>query len=317
MELEPDYENMPRHRYRAERVDAGVRLDKFLVVRFPGYSRTLLQKLVKDGHVKRNGRSTRPGKTIEEGDRIDVRLPVLTRAYARPENIPLVVLHEDEALAIIDKPAGLTVHPGSGQRHGTLANALAYRFGELSNVQGQLRPGIVHRLDKDTTGVLLIAKVDLHHHYLARQFRERTLSKEYRAIVHGVVELDSDRISLPIGSDRYRPMRMAVRHDVGRAADTFYEVIERFPRHTYLKVRPKTGRTHQIRVHLSALGHSIVADPFYGGKADARVDRQMLHAFRLTFRHPLSGEEITFEAPIPRDMEGLLTHLRSLNDGDL
>ncbi|MHC4861105.1 MAG: RluA family pseudouridine synthase [Planctomycetota bacterium] len=311
---------MARHRFRAERVDNGVRLDKFLVVRFPGYSRSLLQKIVKEGHVKVNGRTTRPGRTVNEGDRIDVRLPVLTRPYARPENIPLDVLHEDDALAVINKPAGLTVHPGSGQREGTLANALAYRFGELSSVQGQLRPGIVHRLDKDTTGVLLIAKTDLHHHYLARQFRERSLTKEYLAVAHGVVELDSDLISLPIGPDRYRTLRMAVRHDIGRTSDTFYEVLERFPRHSYVRVRPKTGRTHQIRVHLSALGHPIVADALYGGKSgglEAIVDRQMLHAHRLTFRHPLSGEEVTFRAPIPEDMERLLEHLRSLNDGDL
>jgi 23S rRNA pseudouridine1911/1915/1917 synthase len=180
-------------------------------------------------------------------------------------------------------------------------------------VQGRLRPGIVHRLDKDTSGVLLIAKTNEHHHLLARQFRDRTVRKEYRAVVHGVVELDSDLISLPIGPDRHRPLRMAIRHDIGRASDTFYEVIERFPRHTYLRVLPKSGRTHQIRVHAAALGHPIVADPLYGGKAgefEEIVARQMLHAYRLAFVHPLDGEEMDFTAPLPADMEALLERLR-------
>ncbi len=313
MRPEPDRQNLVRHRFRATRVDAGTRLDKFLVVRFPGYSRTLLQKFVREGHVLRNGKPTRPGRIVEEGDVVSVRLPELTRPYAIPENIPLDILYEDEILAVVNKPAGLTVHPGAGQRRGTLANALAYRFGELSNVQGQLRPGIVHRLDKDTSGVLLVAKTDEHHHLLARQFRERTIRKEYLAVSHGVVELDSDLISLPIGPDRHRPMRMAIRHDVGRPSDTFYEVRERFRRCTFLRVRPKSGRTHQIRVHLAALGHPIVADTLYGGKIGefaGIVDRQMLHAHRITFRHPLSGEEVTFRAPIPPDMERLLETLR-------
>ena len=319
-ELQPDFSNLVRHRFLTTRADAGIRLDKFLVIRFPGYSRTLLQKLTKDGQVKVNGRTTRPGRTVEEGDRIDVRLPTLSRPYALPEDIPLEVLHEDEALAVINKPADMTIHPGSGQSHGTLANALAYRFGELSSVQGQLRPGIVHRLDKDTSGVLLIAKDNLNHHHLARQFRERTLTKEYRAIAHGVVELDSDLISLPLGPDRNRPQRMAIRHDVGRASDTFYEVVERFPRHTYLRVLPKSGRTHQIRVHLAALGHPIAADALYGGRSrelKGIVNRHMLHAFRITFRHPISQEMVSFTAPLPRDMERLLRHLRAFQDGGL
>ena len=310
---EPDFQNLVRHRFPALRVDGGTRLDKFLVIRFPGYSRTLLQKLVREGFVKVDGRATRPGKTVEEGQVIDVRLPELTRPYALPENIPLDVIYEDDVLAIINKPAGLTIHPGSGQRAGTLANALAYRFGELSNVQGQLRPGIVHRLDKDTSGVLLVAKVDRFHHFLATQFRERTVRKEYHAVAHGVVEFDSDMISLPIGPDRHRPTRQAVRHDIGRASDSFYEVIERFPRHTYVRVLPKSGRTHQIRVHMAALGHPLVADSLYGGKVgliERPVRRQMLHAHKIAFTHPKSGERVEFVAPIPADMAALLERLR-------
>ncbi|MEN8151742.1 MAG: RluA family pseudouridine synthase [Planctomycetota bacterium] len=314
MEVEPDFTNLVRHRFRVEKVDEGSRLDKFLVIRFPGYSRSLLQRLVKEEHVRLNGKTTRPGRQLKKFDQVDVHLPELTRPYARPENIPLDVLYEDDVLAIINKPPNLTVHPGIGQRDGTLANALSYRFGELSNVQGSLRPGIVHRLDKDTSGVLMVAKDDKHHHLLSGQFRVRTVRKEYRAICHGVVELDADLISLPIGSDRHRPTRMAIRHDIGKASESFYETLERFPKHSYVRVFPKSGRTHQIRVHMAALGHPIVADPLYGGKISEfrdLVDRQMLHAHRLTFRHPVSGEEVTFEAPIPEDMNRLLAHLRA------
>ena len=316
--FEPNYENLVRHRFTALRVDIGTRLDKFLVVRFPGYSRTLLQKICKEGHVRVNGKVIRPGRAIEEGDRVDVRLPQLTRAYAIPENIPLDVIHEDNALALINKPPNLTVHPGAGQRRGTLANALSYRFGEMSSVQGQLRPGIVHRLDKDTSGILLVAKDDLNHHFLARQFRDRTVKKEYRAICHGVVEFDSDLISLPLGPDRHRPTRMAVRHDIGRESETFYEVIERFDRYTYVCCRPRSGRTHQIRVHLAALGHPIVGDKLYcgkGGDIEGMVRRQMLHARRITFRHPLTREMVTFEAPLAPDMQRLLDWLRSEHAG--
>jgi len=313
MEVEPDFKNLVRHRFRVEKVDEGSRLDKFLVIRFPGYSRTLLQKLVKEEHVRLNGKASRPGRQLTRGDRVDVHLPELTRPYARPENIPLDVLYEDDVLAIINKQPNLTVHPGTGQRDGTLANALSYRFGELSNVQGSLRPGIVHRLDKNTSGVLMVAKDDKHHHLMSGQFRDRTVRKEYRAICHGVVELDSDLICLPIGPDRHRPTRMAIRHDIGKASESFYETLERFPKHSYVRVFPKSGRTHQIRVHLASLGHPIVADPLYGGKIGEfrdLVDRQMLHAHRLTFHHPVSGEEVTFDAPIPEDMNRLLAHLR-------
>ena len=307
---EPRY----RHRFVAERAEDGVRLDLALVARFPGVSRTRLQRLVRDGFATVNGKPTRPGRALARGDEVVVVMEVETRPYARPENIPLRVIYEDAHMVVLDKPPGMSVHPGSGERRGTMANALAYRYGELSSVQGPLRPGIVHRLDKDTSGVILVAKSDEAHQRLAAQFKGRTVHKTYLAVVHGVVEFDADLVSLPIGRHPSRPEKMAVRHDgSGRASESYYVVRERFQRHSFVEVHPRSGRTHQIRVHMAALGHPLVADRLYG-----RTDRvlrpvmarQALHAFRLEIRHPESGEEMAFEAPLPEDMERLLRFLR-------
>ena len=296
--------------------DAGLRLDVFLAARFPSHSRTWLARQVDEGRVEVRGsrpRKVRPGLRIEEGDVVAVDLPDRVEQRAEPERIPLKILFEDEWLAVIDKPPGLTVHPGSGAKSGTLANALAWRFGELSGVQGPARPGIVHRLDKDTSGVILVAKEDTAHWALAAQFRERTVRKEYLAVVRGAIELDADLISAPLGPDRRRPTRVAVRMDVGRPSETYFEVIERFPAQTYVRCLPKTGRTHQIRVHMASIGHPIVSDPLYGGSVPslaAICPRQALHARSLTIRHPHTGDVLTFESPLPADMEALLAHLR-------
>ena len=303
-----------RHRFTAERAEAGVRLDRALVGRFPGYSRTHLQRLVKDGFATVNGRPARPGRTLADGDAVEVIMEAETRSYARPENLPLRVLFEDASIAVLDKPPGMSVHPGAGERSGTLANALAYRYGELSSLQGPLRPGIVHRLDKDTSGVILVAKSDEAHQALAAQFKARTVHKTYLAVVQGVLDFDADLVSLPLGRHPTRPERIAVRHDSrGRASETYYEVRERFPRHTLVEVHPRTGRTHQIRVHMAALGHPIVADRVYGRHDRVLrevIGRQALHAFRLEIRHPATGETMTFEAPLPEDVERLLRFLR-------
>jgi 23S rRNA pseudouridine1911/1915/1917 synthase len=304
-----------RHRFVAERAEEGVRLDLALVGRFPGVSRSRLQRLVKDGHATVNGKTTRPGRALVAGDEVVVVMEVESRPYALPENIPLRVIFEDEWMVVVDKPPGMSVHPGAGERRGTLANALSYRFGELSRVQGPLRPGIVHRLDKDTSGVIVAAKNDEAHQLLASQFKERTVHKTYLAVVQGLVEFDEDLISLPLGRHAVRHERMSVRHDgSGRASETWYHVRERFQRHTFVEVHPRTGRTHQIRVHMAAIGHPLVADRLYG-----RVDRvlrpviarQALHAFRLEIRHPMTGEPLSFEAPLPEDMERLLAFLRA------
>jgi 23S rRNA pseudouridine1911/1915/1917 synthase len=309
--------NLFEHRFVAEPDDQGDRLDVFMVRRFPGYSRTQLARQIDDGHVAVNGRvggRVRPGMRIDAGDEVRVYLSQRTEPYAAPEKIPLTVLYEDEFMLVIDKPPGLTVHPGNGEKGGTLANALAYHFGELSRVQGPMRPGIVHRLDKDTSGVILVAKDDQTHHGLASQFRERTVHKTYLAVVRGVVELDADLVSAPIGVHKRMPTRMSVRFDIGRASETFYEVVERFPRHTLVKCMPKTGRTHQIRIHMEYIGHPIVSDKLYGGTEPALLaycPRQALHAHRISFRHPATGEQMTFESPMPPDIAALVEHLRA------
>lgn len=308
--------NLFEHRFVADPTDADERLDVFLVRRFPGYSRTQLARQIDEGHVAVNGRvggRVRPGLRIADGDEVRVYLAQRTEPYAAPEKIPLKVLYEDAWLLVLDKPPGLTVHPGAGEKDGTMANALAYHFGELSRVQGPMRPGIVHRLDKFTSGVILVAKDDQTHHHLASQFRERFVRKEYHCVVRGRVEFDSDLIDAPIGPDKRYPTRMAVRFDVGRASTTYYEVIERFERHSYVRCMPKSGRTHQIRVHMAFTGYPLVSDKVYGGVEPALLDicpRQALHAKSITFRHPQTGEMVTFEAPLPPDITALLEHLR-------
>jgi 23S rRNA pseudouridine1911/1915/1917 synthase len=307
-------EPVVRHRFAAERAEAGVRLDLALVGRFPGFSRSKLQRLIRDGYAMVNGKTARPGRILVLGDVLEVLMEVEVRAYARPENIPLEILFEDPAFVIVNKPPGMTVHPGSGERHGTLANALAYRFGDLSSLQGPMRPGIVHRLDKDTSGVMIVAKNDEAHQALAAQFKARTVHKTYLAVVHGVVQFDADLVSLPLGRHPTRPERIAVRHDGrGRASETYYEVRERFDRHTLVEVHPRTGRTHQIRVHMAALDHPLVADRVYGRQdrvLRSVIQRQALHAYRLEIAHPSTGDALKFEAPVPEDFERLLKFLR-------
>ncbi|MCE9636680.1 MAG: RluA family pseudouridine synthase [Planctomycetes bacterium] len=344
----------PVRTFVATSEDAGRRLDLFLTARFPEHSRTWLAKLVDEGFVQvevapseptspepaplpgspasiraagtwsgtrgarppapKQVRKVRPGMHVEPGDLITVQLVPRTVSYAVPEKIPLSIIYEDRWLVVIDKPPHLTVHPGAGEKSGTLANAIAYHFGELSQVQGPMRPGIVHRLDKDTSGVILVAKDDTTHWALATQFRERTVRKEYHAVVRGRVELDADLISAPLGQDRRSPTRMAVRMDIGRPSETYYEVIERFASTTWVRCMPKTGRTHQIRVHMLSIGHAIVSDHVYGGLLPALTPicpRQALHARSLTFRHPQSGDVLTFEAPLPADITALIEHLRN------
>jgi 23S rRNA pseudouridine1911/1915/1917 synthase len=246
-----------------------------------------------------------------------------------PEPIPVPVLYEDEDLLMVNKPAGLTVHPAPHQPTGTLVNALLARGTPLSDYHGdRFRPGIVHRLDRGTSGVLIVAKTRSAHAALAAQFEERTLDKEYRAVALGNPDAEEGEIDLPIGKDHRIPMRMAVRQDIGREARTRFRVLERFRRHSYLALYLDTGRTHQIRVHLSALGHPVLADNVYRGgppeifawslRGEAPQDgeipilsRPALHAFRISFDHPRTGERVTFSAPIPPDIEEVLRVLRS------
>ncbi len=307
---------------------AGVRLDWFLAQQFPAYSRVHLRKVINAAGVQVNGRRVKAAYHLSPGERITIALPELPHIGPQPEDIPLDILYEDDCLAAINKPPGMVVHPGKGHWAGTLTAALQFHFDQLSTTGGPTRPGIVHRLDRDTSGVIVVAKTDRAHLRLAEQFEARTTEKEYFAICAGVSEWDRDSIDLPIGIHPYQREKMAIRrdHESSREAQTFYEVDERFAGFLSFRVLPKTGRTHQIRVHLASIGCPVLCDKLYGGRAiitqgeltsgtvDEAVilERQALHARRLKIRHPLTDEPLEFVAPLPTDIEATLTALRTL-----
>ena len=303
------------------------RLDRFLAQRWPTHSRTVYQKLIRDGRVLVNDEPVvKPSAEVHKGDLISVTLYRRQPLGLIPEPIPIWILYEDADLVAVNKAPGILVHPARGNPHGTLVNAVAYHAESLSQVGGAFRPGVVHRLDRDTSGVILFAKNDTAHARLARQWEDRAVEKQYVAIVEGVPELDADVIDQPLGKDRHVREKYAVRRDgAGRNASSHYEVVEAFDGFSVVRVRPKTGRTHQIRIHMAHIGHRIVADRQYGSRdkvtlqeiARGRADhdevllaRQALHAAGLTIRHPRTGEMLHFDAPLPDDMARLLAALR-------
>jgi 23S rRNA pseudouridine1911/1915/1917 synthase len=310
---------------------AGKRIDAYLASRYPDYSRSVIQKVIDAGAVHVNGQAVKASYKVRVDDVIRVWLPELEDDAPTPEDIPLTIVHEDEAFVIIDKGPGMVVHPAKGHWAGTLVNALQFHFDQLSSVGGENRPGIVHRLDRDTSGLLIVAKDDRAHRLLARQFEERTIKKEYLALVSGVPSRDSDYIERTIGFHPTHREKMAIRlpEDGGKEAITYYEVIERFDRHAFVRCKPATGRTHQIRVHLAHIGHPIVADKLYSGRdrltvgdllganaPDAErvlIDRQALHAHSLRLTHPLSGEALNLSAALPADIETTLAFLRKIH----
>jgi 23S rRNA pseudouridine1911/1915/1917 synthase len=302
-----------------EAEDAGERLDVFVTRRCPGLSRSVVQRLIREGRVTVGGRPGRAGQRLERGDRVLVRMPPEEPEPLRPEPIPLAIVYEDNDLLVVDKPAGLTVHPaaGGGQaglRRGTLAAALLAYRPELAGVGGPERPGIVHRLDRDTSGLLVVAKNEAARAALARQWKERQVEKGYLALVHGRLEPAQGVIDAPIGRDLRHRQRMAV-VEGGRAARTAYRVRRYLPEtprgqdvYSLVEVTPSTGRTHQIRVHFAALGHPLVGDRVYG-RPSAVLGRQFLHALRLAFRHPVDGRPLEFESPLPEDLRQALERL--------
>jgi 23S rRNA pseudouridine1911/1915/1917 synthase len=294
-------------RLSAEPDDAGKRLDQALHERLPQYSRSRIQQWIQAGRVLVNGVRKRPSHPLRTGEAIDVEPAEAPPLRAVPEAIPLAVLYEDRDVVAIDKPAGMVVHAGAGVHSGTVVNALLHRFGALSGVAGALRPGIVHRLDRYTSGVLLVAKNDDAHRRLAAQFASRQVEKVYLALVHGKVKRESGRMERPIARDPVRRTRMTARLGKGRAAWTEYRVLRRFERFTLLEVRIGTGRTHQIRVHLSSIGHPVAGDTLYGAPAKIEgrpaLGRYFLHARRIRFCQPSTGEEIAIESPLPPELE--------------
>jgi 23S rRNA pseudouridine1911/1915/1917 synthase len=308
---------MPRHEIEVTEEYAGERLDRFLAALLPGHSRSQLQRLIKDGHVEAGGKPVRANTPVKAGDRIAVDVPEPVAATPEPEDIPLDVLYEDPDLIVIDKAPGMVVHPGAGHGGGTLVNALLHHVDDLSGVGGELRPGIVHRLDRGTSGVMVVAKHDRAHEELGRQFHDREVEKEYVALVWGVVQAGR-RIDLPIGRDPHDRQKMSSRARRSRAAVTRITRAEHLRGVTLAHVAIHTGRTHQIRVHLSAIGHPIVGDALYGGTrrhvaADVRpvlrLERPFLHAARLAFTHPSDGRRLDFSAPLPADLQSVLDEL--------
>lgn len=306
--------------FHVDDTDLDTRLDAYLAARIEGWSRSRLQRLIDDGDVLVNGRTVKSSHKLKAKDEIEVELtPPPSSAFA-PENIPLEIIYEDDDLVVVNKRAGMVVHPAAGAWSGTLANALAFHFQQLSAQAGATRPGIVHRLDKDTTGLLVVAKNEAAHEQLADQFRERKVFKSYIALVHGVVKLESGAIDQPLARDPRHRTRMAVVPG-GRPALSIYRVRQRFDRFTLLDVEIKTGRTHQIRVHLAWLKHPVVADEAYSEGRDKTVldvktraairklSRQFLHAEQLAFRHPRTGEVVRFIAPLPAELASFLGEL--------
>lgn len=307
----------------------GWRIDHYLTRLHPNFSRAAFQRVIDDRGVQVNGLPVKIARRLRVNDVVEFRLPSNPDRTLPPEDIPLNVLYDDDSLIVINKPANMIVHPGRGNYMGTLAGALQFHFDKLSDVAGKHRAGIVHRLDRDTSGVLVVAKDNTVHAHLSSQFEERTVEKEYRAIVWGEVSFDRDYIETHVRVSQRNRERMMVCPEGGnsRFAATFYEVLERHRGFSFMRLCPQTGRTHQLRVHMHHLGHSVVADRLYEGRAALKmsdlvenlppeqeeilIQRQALHALRLCFNHPVSGERLEFEAPLPDDFQHALTAIRT------
>lgn len=287
------------------------RIDKFLAQEMEMYSRSYIQKLLKDGLVSVNGMTVKANYKVSPDDRIEVQIPELQEPDIVPEDIPLEILYEDDDILIVNKPKGMVVHPAAGHYSHTLVNAVLYHCqGHLSGINGVMRPGIVHRIDMDTTGSLIVCKNDAAHQNLAEQLKEHSIRRIYHAIVHGVIKEDSGTIDAPIGRHPIDRKKMAVNYNRGREAVTHYKVLKRFAQYTYIQCQLETGRTHQIRVHMASIHHPLLGDQVYGpAKCPYKLQGQTLHAKILGIHHPSTGEYMEFDAPLPKYFEDLLRKL--------
>ncbi|MCI5995973.1 MAG: RluA family pseudouridine synthase [Blautia sp.] len=290
---------------------SGQRIDKYLSDILDGQSRSYLQKLMKEGQVLVQGRSVKANYRLTSGESVEVDVPDMEEPDICPENIPLDILYEDEDLLVVNKPKGMVVHPSAGHYSGTLVNALMYHCaGELSGINGVLRPGIVHRIDMDTTGSLIVCKNDYSHSHIAQQLKLHSITRKYRAIVHGVIKDSDGTIDAPIGRHPADRKKMAINHKNGKSAVTHYRVLERFGQFTYIECQLETGRTHQIRVHMSSIGHPLLGDAVYGpSRCPFHLEGQTLHAQVIGFIHPRKNLYMEFEAPLPEYFELLLNKL--------
>lgn len=294
----------------ASDAEGGFRIDQFLAARLADrLSRSQIKRFIEAGQVRAGGNFvTSAHYRVRAGQTIEMEWKEIREDLTRAEAIPLDIVYEDEELLVVNKPAGMVVHPAHGNPSHTLVNALLYHVRHLSGSGGPVRPGIVHRLDKDTSGLLVVAKTDTAHWFLAKQFKNHTIDRTYEAIVRGVVQHDEGEIDEPVGRAFLNRKKVVVRPAGGKPALTYYRVKRRFRQATWLEVKPRTGRTHQIRVHLAHRGHPVLGDSFYGIKA-VGIDRQALHASRLGFLHPRTQEKLDFEAPLPEDFEALIRTL--------
>ena len=293
--------------------EKGQRLDVFVVERFPELSRSHVQKLIEQGNVLVDGSVRKANYKLRGGEAVQVTVPQAEPISVEPEDIPLDILYEDKDIIVVNKARGMVVHPASGVYSGTLVNALLYHCRDLSGINGEIRPGIVHRLDKDTSGVMVCAKNDPAHLDLAEQIRTKTAHRTYWAIVHGNIKEEAGIIKGDIGRHPTDRKKMAIVRENGKPAVTHFKVLERFGEYTLVECQLETGRTHQIRVHMTSIGHPLINDPKYGPKKSSpfAINGQALHSLQLTLTHPVTKEEMTFTAPLPTDMEKILTGLRN------
>jgi 23S rRNA pseudouridine1911/1915/1917 synthase len=305
---------MDNHTFTVANKDAGLRLDRYLAEHFlDSISRTYLQKLIRQKKVLVNGVPRKNHYKVEVDDLIEIEITEPEKIAIEPENIPLNIIFEDERLIVVDKPAGMVVHPAPGNYSGTLVNAVLYHIKRRANFS-EVRPGIVHRLDKNTSGLLIVAKDEASHLFLSRQFNKRTTDKRYITVVEDIVQLDNGVILYPIGRHPRDRKKMAVKFSSGaKKAITYYRVLERFKDTTLLEIKPETGRTHQIRVHMAYIGHPIVGDNTYGKrKKNMPINRQALHAAEISFLHPTTEKPMHFISPLPNDMMDLIHKLKSM-----
>lgn len=296
---------------RAEAEDAGTRADVFLAAKL-GVSRSNMQKLLEDGRVKRGEKIIKANYKVRAGEMFVVDIPEPEPIEAVPENIPLDIIYEDDDVVVLNKARGMVVHPAPGNYTGTLVNALLYHCSNLSGINSAIRPGIVHRLDKDTSGIMIVAKNDAAHISLSQQIQSKTAVRTYLAVVRGNIKTDSGTIETQIARDKTDRKKMAVVKEGGRDAITDYEVLERFGKYTLVRCKLRTGRTHQIRVHMEYLGYPLVGDPKYSPmKTPFGIKGQALHSHTLEFTHPRTGERMKFEAPLPEDMHKIITRLHN------
>jgi len=291
----------------------GERLDSFVSDMMEDLSRSLVQTLIKEGRVRVAGQAAKASYRVKNGDEIQVEVPALQAVKIEAQEIALPILYQDEDLVVVDKPKGMVVHPAHGNWDGTMVNALLYHVKDLSGINGEIRPGIVHRLDKDTSGVMVAAKNDFAHRSLAEQIRVHSINREYIALVHGLIKENLGTIDAPIGRSKQDRKKMAVVKD-GREAISEYEVLDRFTNYTLVRVKLLTGRTHQIRVHFAYIKHSVVGDPLYGSnRKHFNLDTQALHARLLGFVHPRTGEYMEFESPVPAYLQNIIAELHKTN----